>query len=92
MKRINISKFLSSRIEELMLENGAANKIIGRSEPYVASEVTIDVRSLLGRFLTRKGMVDKSLCTDFDGWRTIINVHLEKRSGRTRLRLLSVSV
>ncbi len=98
MKRINISVLLSWHIQRLMeTDPSARTGICGpQHDPYACLDARISVRSVLGRFLTKKGYVGKELGADFQRFYTTITVHLDratlspKREQFLRLRAVSV--
>ena len=94
MKHTNISRVLACRIEDIMDEHGAVNFVTGPAhDPFASWRVRIDIRSALGRFLTKKGYVDRMLIAKFDDFVTIFEVHLDKRvTGTPRLRLVATAV
>lgn len=81
MKRANISTVLCDRIEKLMGESPTVRTgTCGpQHDPYGCLDAYIDVRSALGRFLTKKGYVNKELFADDARWCTSIIVNLQRR-------------
>lgn len=96
-KRFDISKALANRIFRLMEDDPHSRTgVCGpKHDPYGYTETCFDVRSALGRFLTKRGWTDCQLGADFRTYYLGIWVHLERprgHGGEPVLRLRAVAV
>ena len=91
-KRTNISAPLADRIILLAERHGHEVTVGPRHNPTAALEASVPVRSLLGRFLTKVGFVNRQLGADHRTCYTTIDVSLQKRGGVPTLRVFAVSV
>ena len=94
MKRTTVSSRLMDRIVSLLEDLPSARTVtVGPAHnPTAALVASVDVRSALGRFLTKKHHVNRQLGADQGSCYTTASVRLRRSAGAPRLELFVVSV